>query len=113
MSSCPRCGRLVHETADARGALCPACLMEIALAPSTAELGPPCRVLSVIGRSARGTTFLAESEDGSSLPRYVAMKVGDEAATVADAAGRLRRIQREAGRAIHSVFAPLLDAGLT
>src|SRR6185295_6141202 len=26
---------------------------------------------------------------------------------------RLRRIQREAGRAIHPMFAPLLDAGLT
>jgi len=113
MSSCARCGRPVPEIADARGALCPACLMQTALEPVPAELGPPCRVLSVIGRSARGTTFLAESEEGSPLPRLVALKIFDVAAVRADAAERLRQVQRNAARATQPAFARLFDAGLT
>ena len=113
MSRCPRCGRPVPESADARGSLCPACLMQTALEPTPVELGPPCRVLSVIGRSARATTFLAEGEDGSSLPRFVALKIFDETAAMPDAAGRLQPVQRKAAGFTHPVFARLFEAGLT
>jgi serine/threonine-protein kinase len=88
--------------------------MEVALEDTSAELGPSCRVLSVIGRSARGTTFLAESEDGSPFPRYVALKILDVGAdAVPGAAERLRQVQRKAARVTHPAFAPMLEAGVS
>jgi serine/threonine protein kinase len=124
--SCQRCGAPLHAAGDA-DALCPACLLQLALdaAPadsadladdafggSEAEGTPRCRVIGMLGGGAHGRTYLAETEDGAKLPRFVALKRPDAEVAAPDAHARLLEEQRRVARVNHPAFAKMLEAGV-
>jgi hypothetical protein len=84
---CARCSTLIGDPAEG---LCPRCLFEVAIAEPEPDEDVAFRILTLLGRSAHGTTYLAEREDE---PGLLSLKIidGDEAAVAATRLSPIRR----------------------
>jgi serine/threonine protein kinase len=122
-AACPRCGAPLATNA-APDEPCPSCLLHLVLAEGPADEaetteplesgeGPRCRLLNVLGRGARGGTYLAETQEDSPFPRYVVLKLLDAQISAPGAARHLRARREQVAALADPAFAQILDAGLT
>lgn len=105
IATCPRCSTRIDAAVQG---LCPRCLLDLALADPGPVLESPFRVVTLLGRGAHGTTYLAEQDDE---PRYVALKVLDTSGA-ADPRGRLASIRSALLACRHPSIVRIVDVTL-